>query len=494
MAKNLPSSAPQLPRSLDAERAVLGGLMMSGKDALEVQEILSEADFFSEEHQLVYRAIRKLSSAGKPHDWVLVAAEMENDVEVDRHRNPHALNSLERVDGGQAFVGQLAMDVAAASNVVPYARVVKEKAELRAIINAGTALAEMGFSPEGRFASEIVDEAQGMISRLGTTATAKEPVLMSSLLPGWQNDLEGRKTRKKGGLYIGLPVLDRAIGGLEAGDLVIVAGRPAMGKTAFGLGIAGHVARKGLPVLGFSLEMPAKQWISRLVCNFGGIPMGRLKAPWELDEVDYGNMATALGEINELPFRVEDQGGLSIKQVRSYARRVHHKTRLSLILIDYLQLMSGEGKRKDEFRSQEIEGITRGLKSLAKELNVPVIALSQLNRSLENRDDKRPRMSDLRESGGIENDADIIIGLYRESEYNRDYPFPNLAQALILKQRNGETGSHDLTYTGEFFRFSDWHGPTAAQRAPKKEAKTTGLRAMSQPAPSFYEPQWSDYQ
>lgn len=482
--RKLPSAARVPPHALEAEMSVLGGLMLDERKFDDVADMLSEPDFYREQHRLVWRAIRALASTGRRHDWVTVSEWLRDDVEADRRTNPQGLDSLERV-GGQGAVAQLTLDVPGASNVRAYAEIVRKRALQREVIASGLQLIELGMEPEDRSTPVLIDEAQRVTANLGSQASQGEPVLMGGLISGFCQRQAERAERRQGGQSFGLRGLDAKTGGMEPGDFIVIAGRPSMGKTALGLSIANTVAAFGGAVLGFSMEMPSEQWLARLAANRGGIPMGRIKSPWLMDDLDSAGLHRALGEIGAMPFLVDETPALTITQLRAKARRAHRRQPLSLVLIDYLQLMAGEGKRRDENRTQELDAVSRSLKALAKELAVPVIALAQLNRGLEARDNKRPRMSDIREAGGIEQDADIVIGLYRDEVYNPESVDAGICEALILKQRNGETGKVELSYQGEFFRFADWVGASYSDRHPARESsRRRGFQRGPEAAPS----------
>lgn len=430
---------PIPPHALEAEMSVLGGLMLDNRKLDEVIDLLREQDFYTEPHRLIYRAIRILAGQGRPFDWVTVSEALRDDVEDDRKANPQGYDSLERV-GGQGFVAQLTLDVPGASNVRAYAEIVQERSIQRQMIAAGLDTVALGQQPDGRKAAELIDEAEQRIFRLRAVGDRSRsgPRPLANLLPKAIQDIEHRAS---GALAAdrtptGLEALDRKTHGLGAGDLVIVAGRPAMGKSTLALNIAAHVAVSlGKPAVFFSLEMPCEQLALRLVSSLSNVPFEAIRSG-DVDDEQWRYIAEADRE-SQAPLFIDDTGGLSVLELRSRARRIAAKHSLGLVVVDYIQLMQAPGH---DSRVNEVAAISRDLKALAKELQVPVIALSQLNRGVENRDEKRPRMADLRESGGIEQDADLIAFVYRDEVYNQASADRGTAEIIIGKHRNGPTG------------------------------------------------------
>jgi replicative DNA helicase len=453
--RRLPQTARVPPHSRDAEMGVLGGLMLDNRKLDEVIDLLREEDFYAEEHRLIYRAIRKLAAVGRPFDWVTVAAAMEDDVEDERRTNPEQLNSLERV-GGQATVAQLAMDVAGATNVKAYAEIVQGRGIQRDLIAAGLDTADLAFSASGRSAGEMIDEAEQKVFAIrnrmakGTKGYQLMEPMIDTLVA--KLDHARRNPGQAQGLATGFNKFDEMTNGLHKGDLVIVAGRPSMGKTSFAMNIAEHAALVNkTPTAIFSMEMSAEQLSLRVLSSFGRIDQQHLRTG-EMSDHEWTKLVSASGFVREAPLYIDETGGLSPLELRSRARRIAARHGLGLIVVDYIQLMQIPGS---ESRTNEISEISRSLKSLAKELDVPVIALSQLNRGVENRDNKRPRMADLRESGGIEQDADVIVFIYRDEVYNKDTPDKGQAEIIIGKQRNGPTGMVRTAFLGQFTRFDN---------------------------------------
>jgi replicative DNA helicase len=443
-AKVRPLLTPKVPpHSEEAEMSVLGGLMLDARSIHEVLDVLSEDDFYFEKHRLIFKAITLLAGASRPCDFVTVSDHL-------RHAG-----QLEAVDG-LPYLGQLVNDTPGSANVAEYARIVRERAVLRGLIGAGDRITELAFRPEGRAATVLLDEAEQQLTALrGRDAKAKtQYVTMQPLMRALQEKLEKARDNPEGtaGLPTGFSRFDEMTNGLHKGDLIIVAGRPSMGKTSFAMNIAEHAALvEGRPTLVFSMEMSAEQLGIRVLSSFGRIDQQHLRTA-QMSDMEWGKLSSALGLIENAPLYIDETGGLSPLDLRSRARRVAAKHGLGLIVVDYIQLMQIPGS---ESRTNEISEISRNLKSLAKELEVPIIALSQLNRGVENRDNKRPRMADLRESGGIEQDADVIVFIYRDEVYNKDTPDKGQAELIIAKQRNGPTGMCKTAFLGQFTRFDN---------------------------------------
>ena len=431
------------PHSEEAEMSVLGGMMLDTRGVFEVLDIVVEDDFYFEKHRIIFKALCALANQSRPCDFVTVSDYLRN------------AGKLEEVEG-MAYLGQLVNDTPGAANVTEYARIVRERAVLRGMIAAGDTITELAFRPEGRQASELLDLAEQQLTHLrGRDSKSKSQyVTMAPLMEALDKKLKEAQRNPGGaqGLPTGFTRFDEMTNGLHPGDLIIVAGRPSMGKTSFAMNIAEFAAlEKGLPTLIFSMEMSAEQLGIRVVSSFGRVDQQRLRTG-QMDDMDWSKFSSALGMIQEAPLFIDETGGLSPLDLRSRARRVAGRHGLSLIVVDYIQLMQIPGS---ESRTNEISEISRSLKSLAKELNVPIIALSQLNRGVENRDNKRPRMADLRESGGIEQDADVIVFIYRDEVYNKDTPDKGQAELIIAKQRNGPTGTCRTAFLGQFTRFDN---------------------------------------
>lgn len=432
------------PYSQEAELSVLGGLMLDNRAWTDLASMLSPEDFYREDHQLIYRGICDLVGANRPCDFVTLSEHLK------------ARGQLDAV-GGIAYLNMLAVDTPSAANVMAYAEIVRERAVLRSLIAAGGDIAEMGFRAEGRSYAELLDLAEQKVFALRSrSANAKSSYhSMPELMDKLEQKMEFLRQNPAGlaGLSTGFTDLDAKTTGLHPGDLVILAGRPSMGKTSFALNVAEHVVlyeKKSAAV--FSMEMPAEQLALRMVSSFARIPMGQLRSG-DMEDRYWDRLVSQGSLIREAPLYIDETGALSPLDLRARARRIKQRHGLGLIVVDYIQLMQVAGTKEN--RTNEISEISRSLKALAKELEVPVIALSQLNRGVEQRDNKRPRMADLRESGGIEQDADLVVFIYRDEVYNKDSPDKGTAEIIIAKQRNGPLGTVKTAFLGEFTRFDN---------------------------------------
>ena len=433
------------PQSVEAEQAVLGGLMLAPDAYDRIADQLTEHDFYRRDHQLIYRAIRELAEKNKPFDAVTLGEWFESQ------------DLAEQVAGG-AYLIELASPTPSAANIVAYAEIVRDKAVLRKLIEVGTGIVNDGFQPDGRDSSEILSSAEQQVFAIAE-AGARGRTDFVPVNKALSEAFDVLQTRyANGGTVTGLPTgyteLDELTAGLQPTDLIIVAARPAMGKTTLALNMAEHAAirtRKAVAV--FSMEMSASQLALRLISSNGRVNAQRLRSG-QLEDEDWSRVTSAIRMLRDAKIFIDDTPSLSPDVLRAKARRLKREHDLGLIVVDYLQLMVVPGN--NENRATEISEISRSLKHLAKELNVPVIALSQLNRSLESRADKRPVMADLRESGAIEQDADVIVFIYRDDYYNRENsPDKGLAEIIIGKQRNGPTGSLKLKFFGEYTRFDN---------------------------------------
>ena len=440
------------PHSVEAEQSVLGGLLLENHAWERVADLINEQDFYRADHRHIWKQIVRLVDENKPADVVTVA---------------EALESLNRLDdvGGLAYLAALAQNTPSAANIRRYAEIVRERSVLRRLVEVGGEISTAAFNPNGRSAIEILDEAEKKvfdIKEAGAKAT-QGFLPLQPLLKEVVTRIDELYNRDNPSEVTGVPTgygdLDTKTSGLQQGDLIIVAGRPSMGKTAFSLNIAENVALdSNLPVAVFSMEMGASQLVMRMLGSVGRLDQHKLRTGRITDD-DWPRLTHALGSLNEAKMFIDETPGLTAMEVRARARRLARQCeggQLGLIVLDYLQLMSGNGQ--GENRATEISEISRSLKSLAKELKVPVIALSQLNRSLEQRPNKRPVMSDLRESGAIEQDADVILFIYRDEVYNPDTPDKGTAEIIIGKQRNGPIGTVRLTFLGEYTRFESFAG------------------------------------
>ena len=432
------------PHSIEAESSVLGGLLLDNQAWDRVNDLLVENDFYRHEHKLIFSAIGTLVNGSKPADVITVFEHLQNQGKSEGM-------------GGLAYLNSLAQYVPSASNIRRYAEIVRERAILRKLVTASDEIATNAFNPQGRPVDKILDEAEQKIFNIGEEGSRNKQgfqsmdTLVIELMDRVQemadnpNDITGVPT----GFYD----LDRMTSGLQAGDLVVLAARPSMGKTALAVNIAEHVAlNEGLPVAVFSMEMGASQLAVRVVGSIGRIDQGHLRTG-KLSDEEWPRLADAIDRLRTVSLHIDETPGLTPSELRANARRLARQCgKLGLIVVDYLQLMSGSTTGGDN-RATELGEISRGLKMLAKELQCPIIALSQLNRSVEQRTDKRPMMSDLRESGAIEQDADIIMFIYRDDYYNKESKEPGIAEIIIGKQRNGPTGTVRLTFLKPLTRF-----------------------------------------
>ncbi|BCT93961.1 replicative DNA helicase [Lysobacter helvus] len=433
------------PQSVEAEQAVLGGLMLSPEAYDRVADALVETDFYRRDHQLIFRAIRELAERNKPYDAVTLGEWFES------------MGLSEQVAGG-AYLIELASTTPSAANIKAYADIVRDKAVLRQLIDVGTGIVNDGFLPDGRDSTEILAKAEQdvfAIAEAGARGRTDFTPVTKALSEAFD---VLQKRYESGGSVTGLPTgyteFDEMTAGLQPTDLLILAARPAMGKTTLALNMAEYAAMKTKKAVAvFSMEMSASQLALRLISSTGRVNATRLRTG-QLEDEDWSRVTSAIRLLRDAKIFIDDTPALSPDMLRAKSRRLKREHDLGLIVIDYLQLMAVPGN--SENRATEISEISRSLKGLAKELNVPVIALSQLNRSLETRTDKRPVMADLRESGAIEQDADVIVFIYRDEYYNKENsPDKGLAEVIIGKQRNGPTGSIKLKFFGEYTRFDN---------------------------------------
>ena len=432
------------PHSIEAEQSVLGGLLLSADAWDAVSEAVVDSDFYRPDHRLIFRQIAKLAEASEPVDVITVADKLEARGELD-------------AAGGLPYLAELAQNTPSASNIRAYAQVVRERASLRQLIEAAQEIAESGFNPEGRTSDELVDEAERRIMQISEQGPkAGGPQGVNPLLQAALGRIE--ELFNSGGDITGLSTgfkdLDGMTSGLQPSDLVIVAGRPSMGKTSFAMNLVEHaILHQERPILVFSMEMPADSLIIRMLSSVGRIDQTRIRNG-KLEQEDWPKLSTAVSKLKDVPLYIDDTAALTPTEVRSRSRRVAREHgQLGMIMVDYLQLMQVAGS--SEGRTAEISEISRSLKAIAKEFQCPVVALSQLNRSLENRPNKRPVNSDLRESGAIEQDADVIMFIYRDEVYNEESPDKGVAEIIIGKQRNGPIGICRLAFIGQFTRFEN---------------------------------------
>lgn len=434
------------PHSVEAEQSVLGALMLDNLSWERVADTIQGSDFYRSDHRLIFEAIAKLAEHGRPYDVVTLSEVLESG------------DQLEQV-GGLTYLGTLAKNTPSAANIVAYAEIVRERSVLRQLIQVGQGISQSAYRPEGRSTLELLDDAERHVFSIAQHGNVGKEGFrgMKELLQKAVDriDILAQSGSSITGVATGFNDLDELTAGLQPGDLIIVAGRPSMGKTAFSINIAEHVAIKSdKPVAVFSMEMPGEQLIMRMLSSLGRINQQRLRTG-KLDDTDWPRLTSAIGILQDAKLFIDDSAALTPTDIRARARRLMRENGdLGLIVIDYLQLM--QSPRSSDNRTNEISDISRSLKALAKELNVPVIALSQLNRSLEQRPNKRPVMSDLRESGAIEQDADVIAFIYRDEVYNEETPERGIAEIIIAKQRNGPIGMKKLTFLGEYTRFENY--------------------------------------
>lgn len=457
---------------IESEQCVIGGLLID-PNAFDRIDFLVEADFYREDHRLIFRHIALMLAERKPVDVVTVAESLKSAGAPEDQT-------------GLAYLGELAMNTPSAANIRRYAEVVSEKRGLRDLLAVADQISNLAQRETSMPVAQRIDEAQAVVFALAEHRARSgndDAEAVGSILADVVADIHERFDN--GGRIAGLPTgfadIDEKTCGLNGGDLVIVAGRPSMGKTAFALNIAENVAvHEGKPVAVFSMEMSKKQLTERSIASLGGISMSAIRSGKLVDD-DFGRMSAAIGRLHKAPLYIVDTAALTITQMRSRARRMARKDGLSLIVVDYIQLARGDSaSTKNGNREQEVSSISRGLKALAKEFDCPVIALSQLNRKVDDRTDKRPMMSDLRDSGAIEQDADVILMMYREDYYKPDTPDAGIAEVIIGKQRMGETGTVPLLFQGQFSRFRNL---TASAKADLEYARKNAreLAATAKP-------------
>jgi len=435
------------PHSVQAEQSVIGGLMLDNEAWDKVADRVVEADFYRREHQHIFAAITYLSEAESPLDVVTIAEALERDEKIDDV-------------GGLPYLVSLANDTPSAANIVAYADIVRKHSITRQLIRVGTDIADSGYKPEGKTVDQLLDSAESKVFNIAEQ-TAKSKAGFKPIKDLLVTALDKIETLYENddaitGISTGFTDFDAQTSGFQRSDLIIIAGRPSMGKTTFAMNIAENAAiSTGEPVAVFSMEMPGDALAMRMISSLGRVNQTRLRTG-QLEDDEWPRVTSAVNILKEAKLSIDDTAALTPTELRARARRLarDHGGQLGMIVIDYLQLM--QGSAGGENRATEISEISRSLKALAKELNCPVVALSQLNRNLEQRPNKRPVMSDLRESGSIEQDADLVVFIYRDEVYNEESPDKGLAEIIIGKQRNGPIGTTRLTFTGEFTRFDNF--------------------------------------
>jgi replicative DNA helicase len=452
-AENDPSPDRQIaqlripPHSIEAESSVLGGLLLDNGAWDRMGDLLVDADFYRHEHKLIYAAIGTLINASKPADVITVYEQLQNLGKADEM-------------GGLVYLNSLAQYVPSASNIRRYAEIVRERSILRKLVSAADEIATNAFNPQGKAVDKILDEAEQKIFNIGEEGSRMKQGFQS--MDSLVVELLDRVTEMADnpnditGIRTGFYEFDKMTSGLQAGDMIVLAARPSMGKTSLAINIAEHVAlNEGLPVAVFSMEMGASQLAVRIVGSIGRIDQGHLRTGKLTDE-EWPRLTEAIEKLRTISLHIDETPGLTTSELRANARRLARQYgKLGLIVVDYLQLMSTSSSMSDENRATAVGEISRGLKMLAKELKCPVIALSQLSRGVESRTDKRPMMSDLRESGAIEQDADIIMFIYRDDYYDKNSKEPGVAEVIISKHRNGPTGTVKLAFLKPLTKFEN---------------------------------------
>jgi replicative DNA helicase len=439
------------PHSLEAEQSVLGGLMLDNEAWDRVSELVVAEDFYRRDHRIIFKYMANLIEHGNPIDLVTLSEALEREDELD-------------TVGGFSYIGEMAKNTPSAANISAYATIVRERAVVRDMIGVANEIAEAGFEPEGRDSAQLLDFAESKVFKIAESRTnsSEGPQDIKHILGTTIDKIEELYNSPNDGITgisSGYGDLDKMTSGFQDSDLIIVAARPSMGKTTFAMNIAEYAAmNEDKPVVIFSLEMPAESIMMRMLASLGRVDQTKVRTG-QLEDDDWARVSSTMGLLLEQgKMYIDDSSGLTPTEVRSRARRIAREhDGISMIMIDYLQLMQVPGL--SENRTLEISEISRSLKALAKELKVPVIALSQLNRGLEQRADKRPINSDLRESGAIEQDADLIMFIYRDEVYNDESQEKGTAEIIIGKQRNGPIGKCRLTFQGQFSRFDNYAGP-----------------------------------
>ena len=430
------------PQDLMAEQSVLGGMLLNRDAIADVVEVLKSGDFYRPAHQMVFDTILDLYGRGEPADAVTVGNELTRNGEAGRV-------------GGLPYLHTLVQTVPTAANAGYYAKIVAELAILRRLVEAGTRIVQLGYSAEGAEVDDIVDRAQQAIYDVTERRMSEDYELLEALMQPTMDELEaiGGRNGMMSGVPTGFAELDELTNGLHEGQMIVIAGRPGSGKSTMGLDVARSAAIKHLqPTAIFSLEMSKTEIAMRLLSAEARVPLHHMRSGSMTDD-DWARLARRMGEVAEAPLYIDDSPNLTMMEIRSKARRLKQRNGLRLVVIDYLQLMSGN--KKSESRQQEVSELSRSLKLLAKELQIPVIAMSQLNRGAEQRTDKKPMLSDLRESGAIEQDADMVILLHREEQYEKESPRAGEADFIVAKHRNGPTKTVTVSSQLHYSRFVD---------------------------------------
>lgn len=442
---SIPSGVRIPPQSVDAEKSVLGAMLLDKDAIIKIIDILTPEDFYEDRHGLIYEAMLSLFEKRRPIDIVTLSEILESADQI-------------KTVGGSAYLADLVNETPSAANIVHYAQICREKAVLRRLINAASGITELGYDENGEL-SETLDKAEQSLFAVSQKFLKNKFIPIHSVLTEAFDRIDKiHKDKDKGairGVPSGFADLDNITAGFQNSDLIILAARPSMGKTSFALNLAEHAAIEEKITVGiFSLEMSKDQLIDRLLSSQSGVDSWKLRTG-NLSDDDFPKIGYAMGVLSEAPIFIDDSAGANVMEVRAKARRLQMEHGLGLIIIDYLQLMEGRSRSGEGNRVQEISEISRSLKGLARELQVPVIALSQLSRAVEHRDNKRPQLSDLRESGSIEQDADVVMFLYRDEYYDPDSEKKGITEILIKKHRNGPTGMSELFFNPAQMRFAD---------------------------------------
>ena len=433
------------PNSLEAEQSILGGLMLDNTAWDKIADIIVKSDFYRKDHRIIFDGISNLIEASEACDVVTLSEYLENKGELE-------------TAGGLEYIASLANETPGAANAISYAKILRERSVLRSLISAGNQISGNAYLNDGREASELVDEAERLVFDIAEKGARGRAGFehLKDVLPDTIDRIEllSKSESDITGVATGYKEFDKLTAGLQSGDLAIIAGRPSMGKTTLAVNIAENAAIGAkVPTAIFSMEMPKEQLAFRMISSLGRVDQSHLRTGKFPDE-DWSRINTAVQLMSDAPIYIDDTPALSPTEIRARARRLKRESGLGLIVLDYIQLMQVHGTTEN--RATEISEISRSLKALAKELSVPIIALSQLNRSVESRTDKKPIMSDLRESGAIEQDADLILFIYRDEVYNQDTPRKGVADISIAKQRNGPIGDFPLTFVGRYTKFENW--------------------------------------
>ncbi len=441
----LPAGVRIPPQNVDAEKSILGAVLLDKNALIKIIDIVTGADFYDDNHGEIFEAMLTLFDKRRPIDIITLNEQLESDGHLDRI-------------GGPGYLAEIVNATPSAANIVHYAQIVRDKAILRRLIEAASNISELGFDEDGEI-SDTLDKAEQSLFTVSQKFMKDKFVPVKDVLTEAFDRIDKIHKDKEKGALRGVPTgfrdLDAITAGLQKSDLIILAARPSMGKTSFVLNIAEHVAIENkIPVGIFSLEMSKEQLVDRLLSSQAGVDSWKLRTGNLTDE-DFPRIGYAMGVLSEASLFIDDTPGANVMEIRAKARRLQMEHGLGLVVIDYLQLMEGRSKSGDPNRVQEISEISRSLKGLARELNVPVVALSQLSRAVEHRPDKRPQLSDLRESGSIEQDADIVMFLYRDEYYDPDSDRKGITEVLIKKHRNGPTGAMELFFQPEQMRFRD---------------------------------------